>query len=253
MLSNPINSAFDDRLPLYARLRDQLASRIAKGEWAPGDMIPSENRLAEEYGVAVATMRMALKQLSEEGLLERRRGTGTFVKRPAFRADLFRFFHVMDMEGNDQPMIPESRIISCEVTEAPADVLAAFGDPAKSPCIRLERIRLWSGEPLLFEELYLRLPDFNGLEKINFKTSGPLLYPVFLDQFGILISSATDELSFGLATDQSAKYLELPQESPVAVIQRLARNPIGRVIEFRRAHGRPERFRYRVTLGEQPN
>lgn len=82
----------DERLPLYARLRDQLASRIASGEWSPGNVIPSENRLAEEYGVAVATMRMALKQLSDESLLERRRGTGTFVKQPAFRADLFRFF-----------------------------------------------------------------------------------------------------------------------------------------------------------------
>ncbi len=181
MQSSLTNALCDDRLPLYARLRDQLASRIAKGEWSPGDMIPSENRLAEEYGVAVATMRMALKQLSEEGLLERRRGTGTFVKRPAFRADLFRFFHVMDTEGNDQPMIPESRILSCEIIETPPEVLAAFGDPAKAPCIRLERIRLWSGEPLLFEELYLRLPDFNGLEKINFKTCGPLLYPIFLD------------------------------------------------------------------------
>lgn len=241
----------DGRLPLYARLRDQLASRIANGEWSPGDTIPSENRLAEEYGVALATMRMALKQLVDEGLLERRRGTGTFVKQPAFRADLFRFFHVHDADDPDGSMIPESRILSREEVETPAEVRLAFGEPEATRCIKLERVRLWSGEPMLFEEVYLRLPDFEGLLALDPKDMGPLLYPVFLQEFGILITSATDELSFGTATQASARHLELPANSPVAVIERIARNPVGRVIEYRLVHGRPERFRYRVTLGEQ--
>lgn len=241
----------DGRLPLYAKLRDQLGSRIANGEWKPGDMLPSENRLAEEYGVALATMRMAMKQLVDEGLLDRRRGTGTFVKQPAFRADLFRFFHVHDVEDPDVPVIPESRIISCQEVPIPAEVQKAFGADSLSHCIKLERVRLWSGEPLLFEEVYLRLPDFEGLLSLSPKTMGPLLYPIFLEKFGILISSATDELSFGAATQTSAKHLELTTGAPVAAIQRIARNPAGRVIEFRRVHGRPERFRYRVTLGDQ--
>ncbi|MFQ3787178.1 GntR family transcriptional regulator [Halomonas sp. A29] len=246
------NPRTDGRLPLYARLRDQLASRIANGEWSPGDMIPSENRLAEEYGVALATMRMGLKQLVDEGLLERRRGTGTFVKQPAFRADLFRFFHVHDVEDPDGPVIPESRILTRQKVDLPPEVKRAFGDDAGARCLKLERVRLWAGDPLLFEEIFLRLPDFDGLLSLDPKEMGPLLYPVFLQEFGILISSATDELSFGTATSASAKHLALPANSPVAVIERVARNPVGRVIEYRRVHGRPERFRYRVTLGEQP-
>ncbi|QTF90912.1 GntR family transcriptional regulator [Halomonas sp. BM-2019] len=242
----------DGRLPLYARLRDQLASRIANGEWSPGDMIPSENRLAEEYGVALATMRMALKQLVDEGLLERRRGTGTFVKQPAFRADLFRFFHVHDVDDPAGSVIPESRILSRQEVALPPEVRQAFGEETTTGCLKLERVRLWSGVPLLFEEIYLRLPDFDGLLSLDPKEMGPLLYPVFLQECGILVASATDELSFGTATEASARHLELPEESPVAVIERIARNPVGRVIEYRRVHGRPERFRYRITLGEQP-
>jgi GntR family transcriptional regulator len=242
----------DGRLPLYAKLRDQLGSRIANGEWTPGDMIPSENRLAEEYGVALATMRMALKQLVDEGLLDRRRGTGTFVKQPAFRADLFRFFHVHDVDDSDVSIIPESRVLSRQEISLPTEVKQAFGEDTISHCLKLERVRLWSGDPLLFEEIYLRLPDFEGLMTLNLKVMGPLLYPVFLQEFGILISSATDELSFGTATEVSAKHLNLALGAPVAAIERIARNPAGRVIEFRRVHGRPERFRYRVTLGDQP-
>ena len=156
------------------------------------------------------------------------------------------------MDDPDIPVIPESRILSCQEVPLPAEVQKAFGEDSVSHCIKLERVRLWSGEPLLFEELYLRLPDFEGLLSLNPKAMGPLLYPVFLEKVGILISSATDELSFGIATETSAQQLELAPKAPVAVIQRIARNPAGRVIEFRRVHGRPERFRYRVTLGDHP-
>jgi len=251
-MQNRFNANTDGRLPLYAKLRDQLGSRIANGEWKPGDMIPSENRLAEEYGVALATMRMALKQLVDEGLLDRRRGTGTFVKQPAFRADLFRFFHIHDVDDPDISVIPESRILTRQEVTLPPEVKQAFGEDSIGHCIKLERVRLWSGDPLLYEEIYLRLPDFEGLLSLNPKAMSPLLYPVFLQEFGILISSATDELSFGTATKASAKQLELAPGAPVAAIQRIARNPAGRVIEFRQVHGRPERFRYRVTLGDQP-
>lgn len=135
----------------------------------------------------------------------------------------------------------------------PDKVCQAFGEPMGTRCIKLERVRLWSSEPMLFEELYLRLPDFSGFMSLELKAIGPLLYPVFLQEFGILISTATDELSFDTATDTSARLLELPTGSPVAAIQRIARDPVGRAIEYRNVHGRPERFRYRVTLGEQPS
>lgn len=239
----------DNRLPLYARLRDQLASRIANGEWAPGDMIPSENRLADHYSVAVATMRMALKQLVDEGVLERRRGRGTFVRQPAFRADLFRFFHVHDAEDGSS-LIPESRILTCETVKTPGEVAQAFGDMPGDMCLRLKRLRLWSGEPMLAEEIHLRLPDFEGLETLKDTDFGPLLYPLFLQRFGILIASATDELSIGKAGDSQASLLGVNPGDAVAMIERTARNPVGRVVEYRRVWGRADRFRYRVTTGD---
>ena len=82
----------DDRLPAYVRLRDTLATRIANGEWTPDQPIPSEARLAKEYGLSVGTVRKGVDGLVDEGLLERRQGSGTFVRAPSFNATLFRFF-----------------------------------------------------------------------------------------------------------------------------------------------------------------
>ena len=74
----------DERLPAYARLRDTLASRIANGEWMADQPIPSEARLAREYGVSIGTVRKGIDGLVGEGLLERRQGSGTYVKAPSF-------------------------------------------------------------------------------------------------------------------------------------------------------------------------
>jgi DNA-binding transcriptional MocR family regulator len=78
-------------LPLYQRVRDQIAQGIGK-TWRPGDAIPSEAELARTHRVALGTLRKALDILVAEGLLERFQGKGTFVRRANFNASLFRFF-----------------------------------------------------------------------------------------------------------------------------------------------------------------
>ena len=74
----------DQRLPLHERIRDVLASRITSKKWPLGTMIPPEQAIAAELGVALGTVRRALGSLVDKGLVERRQGVGTFVKRADF-------------------------------------------------------------------------------------------------------------------------------------------------------------------------
>jgi len=76
-------------LPLYAQLARQLEARIASGVYEPGATIPSEHALSEEYGIGRPTVRQATDELLKKGLVERRRGAGTFVLEPAPAVDLF--------------------------------------------------------------------------------------------------------------------------------------------------------------------
>src|SRR5690606_5211180 len=98
----------DTRLPAYLRLRDDIARRIAAGEWGPDDVLPSENKLSAQHALSVGTVRKAIQQLVDEGLLERRQGSGTFLRKPAFDATLFRFFQAREADG--APSIPTSRL-----------------------------------------------------------------------------------------------------------------------------------------------
>ena len=89
----------DARLPRYQRLAETLRDEVVSRRWRAGEQIPSENVIAEHYGVAPGTARQALAQLVDEGLLERQHGRGTFVRRPSFDQSLFRFFRFSNEAG----------------------------------------------------------------------------------------------------------------------------------------------------------
>ncbi len=239
------DASIDARLPAYARLRDQLASRVASGEWGPDQALPSENRLAAEYALSVGTVRKAVERLVAEGLLERRQGSGTYLRKPAFDATLFRFFQFRTEDG-DSATIPESRLLARIEVIAPPDLAALLGDDR---LIQIERVRSLGGVPVLVEEIFLpqhRFLDLVGIPEVEI---GPLLYPLYFERFGIFIASATDELTFGVAGARAAQHLGLAEGDPVAVVERTARDIERRPVEWRRAQGSARRFRYRAELG----
>lgn len=237
----------DKRLPLYAQLRDALAAQIASLAWPAGSMIPPEHELAKQFGVSVHTLRRAVQQLVEEGLLDRRQGSGTFVCRPSFDGSLFRWFNFADATGAPKT-VPESRLLSRTVRPVPLHVARELGVAPDSEVIHVLRLRLWSGEPMVVEELYLPYPKCAAFLTADEHEIGPLLYPVYERLLGEVVASVVDEVSIGYANDEVARLLDIEPGDPVAQVDRATRRADGTSIEWRRAYGRADRFRYRVTL-----
>src|SRR3954453_12218690 len=130
----------DERLPLYQRLRDEIAENIARHVWRPGDLIPTEAELANTHGIAIGTVRKAIDALVADGLVERQQGRGTFVRRPQFNSSLFRFFR---HEALGRAAAPRSQLLEREVVRATPDrVRAALGLRPDEPTIRIARVRL---------------------------------------------------------------------------------------------------------------
>jgi len=137
---------YDERLPLYQRLREEMLAKIAAGEWMPGAPIPTEAELTRLYGVAIGTVRKAVDTLVNEGLLLRSQGRGTFVRRPNFDASLARFFRQVDASGGRE--IPGSRILARTVEEPADTVSAALRLQDGEKVIHLERLRIIEGRTL---------------------------------------------------------------------------------------------------------
>lgn len=234
----------DQRLPAYAQLRDELTTRIASGHWDNDHPIPSEARLAKEYGVSIGTVRKAVDGLVAEGLMERRQGSGTYLHRPAFDATLFRFFQVRGADGA-QPSIPSSELILRVRSNAPKDAATALGT---AEVIKIIRLRSLSDQPVLFEEIYIPADRFAGFDSLPEAQMGPLLYPIYFEHFNVLVKRATDDLSFGQADTQVAGRLNIEPGDPLAVIQRTAFDINGTPVEWRIARGSAARFHYRSEI-----
>jgi len=236
----------DVRLPLYQRLRDHLAEQIANNRWRPGEAIPTEAALSAEYQLSTGTVRKAVDALVSEGILERQQGRGTFIRRPQFQSSLFRFFRFQTAAGERR--VPESRILSIEPVAAPSAVAQALGLPLDAPVIRIVRVRLLDVQPVLAEEIWLSRNRFQPLLEIDLSSKGPLLYPIYEEVCGQVVASAEETLTAESVNDVHARLLQVPVNSPVVVIERLARDYAGTPLEWRRSRGHAEHFRYRVDI-----
>lgn len=237
-------STMDERLPAYVRLRDALTARIAAGEWTPQAPLPSEARLAQEYGLSVGTVRKGVDGLVGEGLLERRQGSGTYVRAPSFDASLFRFFQLREADGS-QLAIPSSQLILRSVTKAPQEAAEALGT---EHVIKIVRLRSLSDVPVLFEEIFIPAERFDGFANLPDSRFGPLLYPLYFECFGVLVKRATDDLSFEYARKAVATQLRLREGDPLAVIRRTAFDIEDTPVEWRIAQGSAAQFRYRSEI-----
>lgn len=236
----------DERLPLFELLRDAIAQRVRAGEWAPGEALPAELALSEEYGVSLGTVRRAIGSLVESSALERRQGSGTFVRTGDFSSTLFRFFRLQGPGG--APIRPEGRLVSRKVKRADAAVAAALGLRSGDEIIRMTRLRLSAGEPLLAEDIALPLEPFRPFLDVPAAKLGPLLYPVYARTCGRVIARAEETITFDHCPAAEASALNLKTGDPVVAIERIARDFDGVACEWRRSLGPASRFHYRVEI-----
>ncbi len=236
----------DLRLPLYQRLRDEIAHQIARNVWRSGEPIPTEAELAAVHSVAIGTVRKAIDVLVADGLVERQQGRGTFVRRPCFDRSLFRFFRHLGPDGST--VVPEGRILSRTIRPAPGAVREALALDGKAETIRLVRIRLLGGRPILSEEIWLPAERFGPLLEAPLSEIGDLLYPAYERLCGEIVARAEETLTVGTANTSDAERLGIAEGDPVVVIERLALGFDGRPIEWRLTRGSAADFRYRIEI-----
>lgn len=237
---------YDERLPLYQRLREEMLAKIAAGEWTPGAPIPTEAELTKLYGVAVGTVRKAVDTLVNEGLLLRSQGRGTFVRRPNFEASLARFFRQVDANGGRE--IPTSRILSKTLHEPSQTVATALELLDGEQVIHIKRLRMIEDRTLFHEEIWLPASRFGALLDIDAEDFGELLYPFYEEQCGQRIASAKETLTVGAANGAMAKTLSVAEGSPVVTIERTALGYDRSPLEYRLSRAGAEGFRYQIDI-----
>src|SRR6185295_15201871 len=147
-------------LPAYQRIQSTIRKRIEAGQLRSGDAVASERDLAKLHQVSLMTARHALASLEREGIVERRRGIGTFVSSPKIHFNkLMSYTEQMAARS----LTAASRILLAKIIDNEPDAAARLSlDPTKS-LIKLERLRHAADEPFALETCYLSADDFPGL------------------------------------------------------------------------------------------
>ncbi|HLO01534.1 MAG TPA: GntR family transcriptional regulator, partial [Symbiobacteriaceae bacterium] len=152
-------------LPLYYQIKQDLLESMESGRLQPGDRLPSERELTEQYGVSRMTVRQAIGHLEQEGFIRREQGKGSFVapaKLEETLVGLTSFTEEMQRRG----LVPSTRVIRIETVQSER-VAAQLSLPADQPLYALERLRLAGGEPMELEQLYLPVHMVPGLPELD--------------------------------------------------------------------------------------
>ncbi|MER6383410.1 GntR family transcriptional regulator [Streptomyces sp. NPDC001250] len=222
--------------PLWRHVRDDLRSRLAQGEF--GDSFPGENELAARYGVSRHTIREALRELREEGLVtaakgRRPRPVGEAVIEQPVGA-LYSLFSSVEAAGLEQRSVVRTLDI-----RADAHVAVRLGMEESTPLLYLERIRLADGEPLAHDKVWLLASDARALLDVDF--SHTALYDELADRCGIRLVGGEERIKAVVPTAAEQRLLGLPEGVAAFSIERLGRTR-GRTVEWRTTLIRGDRF-----------
>lgn len=200
------------RTPKYQAIAADLASKIRGGELAPGSALAPQKALSAAYGVTLATLRQALRQLEDDGLLSQQPGRGTFVAEPraAYRLDSLRGF-AEDLRAQGQTV--STQILGQAVRKPPGWVAARLGDD--KPAVRLERLRLLAGRPAVHQLSWIRGVDLLGVD-----LSGTSLYAALAD-LGVVVHRASETVRPGVLDPVAADLLGQPAGTPAFVSDRV--------------------------------
>lgn len=175
-------------LPLYRQIGELLLREIDSGRLLDGERLDPEREMAARMGTSVGTLRKALAHLEGLGLLERRQGSGNYVRKSGERETVYAFFRIERLAGGGAP---SAEVISVDRLPKPADA-PDFGDSAEGH--RIRRLRRLDGIAAALEEIWLDGAYAPRLDPAALKHS---LYLTYKEALGLWIARAEDRVSVG--------------------------------------------------------
>ena len=227
-------------IPLYYQIREQLLEQIRAGVFKPGQSLPSEQEIAEHFGVSRMTGRQALKSLRDLGLTYSVRGKGTFVSAIKLEKD-FRQVTSFTEEMKARGFRPKSKVISFELAQADDETLNALQLKNRESVISLRRIRFANTLPMGIE--WSRIPQRVCPDLLKDFDPQASLYETLAQRYGIKMAIADEIVEAGLARADEARLLGITAKAPVFLFTRISYVQSGEPIEFVKSVYRGDRYK----------
>ncbi|HEO4881462.1 TPA: GntR family transcriptional regulator [Streptococcus agalactiae] len=204
-------------LPAYIKIHDAIKKEIDKGTWKIGQRLPSERDLADDYSVNRMTLRQSITLLVEEGILERRVGSGTYVASHRVQEKMrgtTSFTEIVNSQGRK----PSSKLISFQRKLANETEIQKLNLSQSDYVVRMERVRYADKVPLVYEVASIPENLIKGFEQSEvtehfFKTLTENGYEIGKSQQTIYARNASERVASHLEVNAGHAILALTQVS----------------------------------------
>lgn len=234
------NLRAENPTPLYEQVMQRILSNIDEGVYGPGDRLPNEAELCEEYGVSRITLRRAVEELSKKGVLEKHQGKGTFV------AALSENIRLKEIQSFHESQKRQGKKSTTKVLKA-GSVRASARDTAElrlapgQNVIETIRVRYVEDIPVVLEINHFSMA-YSYLTEYDLDGS---LYNI-LRGFGVEPTKASHEVSLTMADSSTAQRLSVPKDTPLVLLQEVVYDQKGRPLHTSKQFIRGDIFTFKI-------
>lgn len=227
-------------IPIYVSIHDEIRDAIETGRWKTGDKIPAERELAEQFDVSRMTLRQAVTLLVDEGILERRVGSGTYVAEQKVQERLngvMSFTEMMAAAGKEA----SSKTISYHVGKATKSEMEHLNLSDHDDVLRMERVRYGDGEPIAFETASIPARLVADIPRQEITNS---LYNALAKSRGLYVGRVQQTVTAAAANERIADLLAIKRAEPVLVMRQLSFDRDEQPFEYVRTQYVGSRFEF---------
>ncbi|HEY2016855.1 MAG TPA: GntR family transcriptional regulator [Bryobacteraceae bacterium] len=239
----------DNPLPLYAQVESILAAGITDGTFPVGSQLPNEDELIQRYAVSRTTIRQTIQNLIRRGLIEIRRGKGTFVLQPKITQELTELSgFVEDMQSLGRHA--SARLLDKEIVSASESVARQLAITAGTLVVRIQRVRLADNAPLSFDETYL--PREIGERIVENDLETEPIFSLLEQKYDTPLVEAEYRLEAISADTMVARALAISAGSPIFLIERTSYTTDHRPVDYEKLYYRGDQIRFVTRLARRP-
>ena len=214
-------------IPAYQMIQAAVRKVIEAGKLRAGDAVQSERELARIHKVSLMTARHALASLERDGVVERRRGVGTFVSPPKIHFN--KLMSYTEQMGS-RSLKAVSKVLYAKVIESEEEAVARLALAPKSRVLKIERLRQATGEPFALETCYLAATQFSGL--VSAQLHKESLFSTLERDYDVELGYSDEEIDVTTADARTAELLDVPKREPLLRIRQVIYSTKGAVILY---------------------
>lgn len=234
------------KIPIYYQLEEVIKQEISDKGLVSHSPIPSEREYAEKYGISRMTVRQAINNLVNQGILYRARGRGTFISEQKFEQDISQLTSFSE-DMRERNLTPSTKIIKMDELNGPSPAHDKLNLTVRDTVYEIVRLRLANEQPIALETIFTPKKIVGELTEKQVETS---FYRYLENELGLSIQRGFQSIEASLATSEEMGYLKIKKNDPVLVMYRTSflDDALGTPVEFVKSIYRADRYKFNIEM-----